>query len=85
MAFTRIAPLLLFFLLLSAAHAQTPQPDWRSIEEETMRHFQAILRLDTQNPPGNATARTAIRSACWKKPFTNLCAFDIVVNLAKAR
>lgn len=48
---TRLAPLLLFFLLNSTAHAQ--QPDWRSIEDETLRHFQAILRLDTQNPPGN--------------------------------
>ena len=33
--------------------AQTAQPDWARIEEETMRHFQAILRLDTSNPPGN--------------------------------
>ena len=31
----------------------SPQPDWSKIEEETMRHFQAILRLDTSNPPGN--------------------------------
>lgn len=27
--------------------------DLARIEEETMRHFQAILRLDTSNPPGN--------------------------------
>ena len=33
--------------------AQTAQPDWAKIEEETMRHFQAILLLDTSNPPGN--------------------------------
>ena len=33
--------------------AQTAQPDWAKIEEETMRHFQAILRFDTSNPPGN--------------------------------
>jgi acetylornithine deacetylase/succinyl-diaminopimelate desuccinylase-like protein len=24
-----------------------------SVEDEALRHFQAILRLDTQNPPGN--------------------------------
>jgi acetylornithine deacetylase/succinyl-diaminopimelate desuccinylase-like protein len=29
------------------------EPDWKALEEETMRHFQAILRLDTSNPPGN--------------------------------
>jgi acetylornithine deacetylase/succinyl-diaminopimelate desuccinylase-like protein len=31
------------------------QPDWKTVEEETMRHFQAVLRIDTQNPPGNET------------------------------
>src|SRR5712691_11362109 len=31
------------------------QPDWKAIEDETMRHYQAVLRLDTSNPPGNET------------------------------
>ncbi len=31
------------------------QPDWKAVEEETMRHFQAVLQIDTQNPPGNET------------------------------
>jgi acetylornithine deacetylase/succinyl-diaminopimelate desuccinylase-like protein len=53
MSFTRILPLFLLFLLISTGMAQAPQPDWAKIEEETMRHFQAILRLDTSNPPGN--------------------------------
>jgi len=30
-------------------------PDWKAIEDETMRHYQAVLRLDTSNPPGNET------------------------------
>lgn len=42
----------IFALCLTAA-AQTAQPDWSKLEEETMRHFQAILRADTSNPPGN--------------------------------
>jgi len=29
------------------------QPDWKALEDETMRHYQAVLRLDTRNPPGN--------------------------------
>ena len=33
--------------------AQTPpSPDWARLEEETMRHFQALLRFDTSDPPG---------------------------------
>src|SRR5438045_6316685 len=30
-----------------AAHAQSSQPDWSKIEEETMRHYQALVRFDT--------------------------------------
>jgi acetylornithine deacetylase/succinyl-diaminopimelate desuccinylase-like protein len=34
--------------------SQAPQqPDWARVEEETMRHFQALLRFDTSDPPGN--------------------------------
>jgi acetylornithine deacetylase/succinyl-diaminopimelate desuccinylase-like protein len=33
--------------------AQPPQVDWRALEPEIMRHYQAVLRLDTTNPPGN--------------------------------
>jgi acetylornithine deacetylase/succinyl-diaminopimelate desuccinylase-like protein len=29
--------------------------NWTSLEEETLAHFQALLRLDTSNPPGNET------------------------------
>jgi acetylornithine deacetylase/succinyl-diaminopimelate desuccinylase-like protein len=28
------------------------QPDWATIDEETMRHFQAILKVDSTDPPG---------------------------------
>jgi acetylornithine deacetylase/succinyl-diaminopimelate desuccinylase-like protein len=47
--------------LLAAALAVAPsvsgqtatQPDWSGIEEETLRHFQALLRFDTSDPPGD--------------------------------
>jgi acetylornithine deacetylase/succinyl-diaminopimelate desuccinylase-like protein len=39
--------------LVTSSRAQTTGPDWRAVEEETMRHYQALLRLDTSNPPGN--------------------------------
>jgi len=32
---------------------QNPQPDPAKVEDETLRHFQALLRFDTSNPPGN--------------------------------
>ena len=41
-------------LLSSIAAAQTAsQPDWKAFDEETLRHFQALLRFETMDPPGN--------------------------------
>ena len=47
-----------FLMLLTIAaslFAQTAAPDWQQVREETLRHYQALLRIDTQNPPGNET------------------------------
>jgi len=40
-------------LALVTVLAQAPPPDWTVLEPEIMRHYQAVLRLDTTNPPGN--------------------------------
>mgnify|MGYP006170930215 CR=1 FL=1 len=39
-------------IVIASTSAQS-QPDWKAIEAETMQHFQAILRMDTTDPPGN--------------------------------
>ncbi len=40
-------------LIASAASAQQPNaPNWAQVEAETMQHFQALLRMDTSDPPG---------------------------------
>ena len=37
-----------------AARAQRgSELDWPPVEPEILRHYQAVLRLDTTNPPGN--------------------------------
>ena len=51
-------PFSLLLLLVStttaAALAQKPDAvDWPAVERETMEHFQAVLRFDTSDPPGN--------------------------------
>ncbi|HEX6323523.1 MAG TPA: M20/M25/M40 family metallo-hydrolase [Vicinamibacterales bacterium] len=38
---------------LAPARAQAPSIDWTAVEAETLRHFQALLRFDTSDPPGN--------------------------------
>jgi acetylornithine deacetylase/succinyl-diaminopimelate desuccinylase-like protein len=40
-------------VLAIASTAAQPQPDWTAIDAETMQHFQALLRFDTTDPPGN--------------------------------
>jgi len=30
-------------------------PDWSKVDEEAMRHFQALVRIDSTDPPGNET------------------------------
>ena len=41
-------------LLIVAVSAQTPTPiDWKAVADETLRHYQALVRFDTSDPPGN--------------------------------
>src|SRR5258708_38097493 len=45
------------FLLLSAATlvAQPKAIDWGQQQAEILRHFRALIQIDTSNPPGNET------------------------------
>lgn len=39
-------------MLSSSSLAQVSEPDWAAVEEETLRHFRALLQFDTSDPPG---------------------------------
>lgn len=50
----RIVSLCLVWVIAAGIAAERrSQPDWTAVQDETMRHYQALLRLDTSNPPGN--------------------------------
>src|SRR3954467_2955242 len=49
---------LLVTAVTAAARAQAPI-DWKAVEAETLQHFQALVRIDTSNPPGNETRAVA--------------------------
>ena len=52
--FTRfVVPALMLLLGSTTSGRQAGSPDWARLEEETMRHFQALVRFDTSDPPGN--------------------------------
>ena len=46
-----------FVLVLTAAalSAQVPAVDWNQQQAELLRHYRALVQLDTSNPPGNET------------------------------
>lgn len=45
-----------FLLLLAAlAGAQIPAIDWKAQEGEILRHYSALVQIDSSNPPGNET------------------------------
>ena len=49
--------LLMIVLAVVTTTAQAPPPsDASKLDEETLRHFQALVRMDTSDPPGNEQA-----------------------------
>src|SRR5215212_8688920 len=52
-------PILAVAMLLATCLSQAPRAqapiDWKAVEAETLQHFQALVRIDTSNPPGNET------------------------------
>src|ERR1700722_9715936 len=46
---------LLAFSLFCVLPVAAQTPDWPKVNEEAMRHFQALIRIDTTDPPGNET------------------------------
>ena len=47
----RLTPILLA-IVLTAVAPQRPAIDWKAADQETLRHFQALLKFDTSDPPG---------------------------------
>ena len=52
MLFPRLCSLLLIVII--ALPAAEP-PDWKKIDEETLRIYQSLVRIDSTDPPGNET------------------------------
>jgi acetylornithine deacetylase/succinyl-diaminopimelate desuccinylase-like protein len=53
MSFASILPVLLSLVFVSTLSTQKRQTDLPKIEEETLRHFQALIKIDTSDPPGH--------------------------------
>ena len=53
MRFGLYASVVAFTVLGSAASSQKAALNWTSQQAETLRHFRALVQIDTSNPPGN--------------------------------
>src|SRR6476620_4104574 len=53
MTFGRLAVVFASTATVAALAQSAKEPDWKALEAETLQHYQAVLRLDTRNPPGN--------------------------------
>ncbi|MDQ2947285.1 MAG: M20/M25/M40 family metallo-hydrolase [Acidobacteriota bacterium] len=42
-------------LLIASLSAWAQTPDWAKVNDEAMRHFQALVQIDSTDPPGNET------------------------------
>lgn len=49
----RFAILIALAAVVTATAQVPPAPDSAKLDEETLRHFQALVRMDTADPPGN--------------------------------
>jgi acetylornithine deacetylase/succinyl-diaminopimelate desuccinylase-like protein len=47
--------LLAFFIAAALMPCRAQTLDWTKIDTEAMRHYQALVRIDTTDPPGNET------------------------------
>jgi acetylornithine deacetylase/succinyl-diaminopimelate desuccinylase-like protein len=47
--------ILIPLLLIACAVTRAQTPDWTKIDGELLSHYQALLRIDTTDPPGNET------------------------------
>src|SRR5580700_7678771 len=45
--------LFVFAVLVAVLPAGAQTPDWSKINDEAMRHFQALVQIDSSDPPGN--------------------------------
>ena len=76
-------PLMLLFAATASTSliAQSAQPNWTQVEAETLKHFQAIIKMDTTDPPGgekpvplagNPPSLADAQPGC---PFADRCIF----------
>jgi acetylornithine deacetylase/succinyl-diaminopimelate desuccinylase-like protein len=54
----RLSQVLVSALLLPC-FGQAAEPDWAALEAETLRHFQALVQIESTDPPGNESAVSA--------------------------
>jgi acetylornithine deacetylase/succinyl-diaminopimelate desuccinylase-like protein len=63
--------LIIFLAMASAAFGADYPVNWSKVREETLRHFVALIQMDTTNPPGNETKAARYVEQVLKKEGIN--------------
>ncbi len=63
--------LIIFFAMASAAFGADYPVNWSEVRQETLRHFVALIQMDTTNPPGNETQAARYVEQVLKKEGIN--------------
>ena len=50
-----MAKVLIFVILSAFVSAQSPVIDWEQQKVESLKHYRALIQIDSSNPPGNET------------------------------
>jgi acetylornithine deacetylase/succinyl-diaminopimelate desuccinylase-like protein len=58
-----VAAFIALTVALGVTHAQTQEVNWRAQRPEILKHFRALVQLDTSNPPGNEIKAVAYLKA----------------------
>ena len=51
----RSSATLLALLVVALPSAEVPAVNWEQQKPEILRHYRALIQIDTSNPPGNET------------------------------
>ena len=75
----------LLTLATAAVLAQAPDLDWKTIEAETLGHFQSIVKIETTDPPGNERPAAEYLKQVLDKAGIETKVFELEPNQAQCR
>jgi acetylornithine deacetylase/succinyl-diaminopimelate desuccinylase-like protein len=65
-------------LLAASFQAKAAEPDWKTVDQETLKHFQDLVRIPTTDPPGNEQGTADYLVATLKAAGIDVKTYEMV-------